>query len=218
MVRRKRARNNRKVRGRPQACMTAARIAEVKTWLDRMGAHLDRAINLSKRMSLEDLDESSDLFWALVKYAENVQESVVQLDRVNAKVYPALVELGEGTWKGLKGMRSRLAHAFWNIDAEILWATVTEEFPKLRALLSTIVVVDQPVNEQRESASIRLTAEQVFALPTAVPDTAPSPGNSIVALVFVDDGQVCTIRISNEGGRSFSVRADPDAPVTVFAR
>ena len=83
--------------------MTADRIAEVKTWLERMGApSWGPAINLSKRMSPEDPDESSDLFWALAKYADNVQEPVVQLDRVNTKVYPALVELGEGTWKGLK--------------------------------------------------------------------------------------------------------------------
>ena len=198
--------------------MTAPRIAEVKTWLERMGAQLGRAIDLSKRMSPGDLDESSDLFWALAKYAENVQESVVQLDRVNAKVYPALVELGKGTWKGLKGMRSRLAHAFWNIDPEILWATVTEDFPRLRALLSTIVVVEEPVTEKEGHVSFRMTAEQIFALPTAVPDAAPRPGGSIVVLVFLEDGQVRTVRVSNEGGRSFSVKPDFDGPVKVYAR
>ncbi|MDE0129870.1 MAG: DUF86 domain-containing protein [Gammaproteobacteria bacterium] len=198
--------------------MTADRIAEVKTWLERMGAQLGRAIDLSKRMSPEDLDESSDLFWALAKYAENVQESVVQLDRVNAKVYPALVELGEETWKGLKGMRSRLAHAFWNIDPEILWTTVTEDFSTLRALLSTIVVVEQPVSAKMGCVSFRMTAEQIFALPTAVPDTAPSSGSSIVVMVFLDDGQVRTVRVSNEGDRNFSVNPDFDGPVLVRAR
>jgi len=198
--------------------MTAPRIAEVKTWLERMGAQLGRAINLSQRMSPEDLDESSDLFWALAKYAENVQESVVQLDRVNTKVYPALVELGEGTWKGLKGMRSRLAHAFWNIDPRILWATVTEDFPRLRALLSTIVLVDEPVSEKGGWISFGMTAEQVLALPTAVPNAVPSPGGSIIVLVFLDDGQVRTVRVRNEGGRSFSVSPDFDGSVSVLAR
>ena len=34
-------------------------------------------------MSPTDMNESNDLFWALTKYAENVQEAVVQLDAVN---------------------------------------------------------------------------------------------------------------------------------------
>ena len=63
-------------------------------------------------MASTDMDESNDLFWALTKYAENVEESLVQLDAVNPRVYPALIELSGPTWKGLKGTRSRLAHAF----------------------------------------------------------------------------------------------------------
>ena len=206
-------------RAQPQHTgMTSSRIAKVKTWLERMGVELGRAIHLSSRMSRDDLDESSDLFWALAKYAENVQESVVQLDNANTNVYPALVELSKEKWKGLKGMRSRLAHAFWNINPEILWATVTEDFPKLRALLSTIVVLDDPVTEHEGGFSFRLTADQVFALPTAVPDAAPTPGGSIIVLAFLGDGQVRTVRVNNEGGRSFSVNPDFDSPVKVYAR
>ena len=143
--------------------MTATRIAEVKTWLQRIDDYSARAIVLSESMSPTEMDESNDLFWALTKYAENVQESVVQLDAVNPRVYPALVELSEPTWKGLKGMRSRLAHAFWKIDPEILWSTVTEDFPNLRALLSTIEVIDQPISDY-ETFSFNLKTERLLAL------------------------------------------------------
>ena len=109
--------------------MTKEKIAEVKTWLERMRDHAARAVSLSEGMSATDMDESNALFWALAKYAENVQESILKLDDINEGIYPELIELDGDTWKGLKGMRSRLAHAFWNIDPKILWSTVTEDFP-----------------------------------------------------------------------------------------
>ena len=118
--------------------MTKEKIAEVKTWIKRMGINLSRAIKLAARMLPADLQESNDLFWALVKYTENVQESAKQLDEINNKIYPELIEISEDDWRGLKGMRDRLAHAFWNIDPQILWSTVTEDFPVLYALVATI--------------------------------------------------------------------------------
>ena len=45
-----------------------------------------RAIALSERTSPADTDEANDLFWALAKYAENVNESVVQLDGGNPEI------------------------------------------------------------------------------------------------------------------------------------
>ena len=66
--------------------MTKEEIVKVRTWLERMGINVYRAINLSERMSPDDLNDSNDLFWALVKYTENVQESATQLDNINSKI------------------------------------------------------------------------------------------------------------------------------------
>ena len=70
-----------------QPFMTIEKIAEVKTWLERMQVHAERAISLSGRMSPEDVSESNDMFWALAKYAENVEESAVQLDEIKKDIY-----------------------------------------------------------------------------------------------------------------------------------
>ena len=197
--------------------MTEARIAEVKTWLQRMDDHSARAISLSKRMSSADTDQSNDLFWALAKYVENVQESVVQLDAVNPRVYPALVELSQPTWKGLKGMRSRLAHACWKIDLGILLSTITEDFPNLRALLSTIVIVDHPVNDY-ETFQFTLKTERLLALPDIAPGSGPSPGMNIVALVFGHNGRVGTIRVGHRGGKGPVLSTDFPTRVSVYGR
>ena len=95
-----------------------------------MQVNAARAIKLSDRMSPDDMEECNDLFWALAKYTENVEESVIKLDDINKGIYPSLVELEQETWKGLKGMRSRLAHAFWNIDPQDLMVNSDEGFSR----------------------------------------------------------------------------------------
>lgn len=131
-------------------------IHQVKIWFERMLINAERAVELGCRIAVHDLNESNDLFWALVKYAENVQESIVQLDNINKDILPRLVEIpaepeesGDAAWKDLKGMRSRLAHQFWNVDATILSTTVNETFPKLISLLSTLKISPDPVDTRR---------------------------------------------------------------------
>ena len=39
-------------------------------------------------------------------------------------------------WNQIKGMRNRVAHEYFEIDENIVWATCKNDFPKLRALLA----------------------------------------------------------------------------------
>ena len=73
----------------------------------------------------------------------------VQLDNLKHSILEALEEVPiiseQGTdlnWSGLKGMRNKLAHNFWDIDREMLWDTVTKDFPVLRTLLSLLIVAE----------------------------------------------------------------------------
>ena len=178
--------------------MTKEKIAEVKTWVKRMGINLARAITLAARMPPADLQESNDLFWALVKYTENVQESAKQLDAINNGIFPALIEISEGDWRGLKGMRDRLAHAFWNIDPQILWSTVTEDFPDLYALLATLRVIDDPLDED-ESFVFEFSTDEVLRLPNDAPELDRKAGHSLIVMRFGHDGQVEVFRVIHDG-------------------
>ena len=100
-----------------QRRMDESAIRDVRTWFERMLTNAQRALDLASRMSVDDCNESNDLFWALAKYAENVQESITQLDSINNKILPRLIEIpieseaeGDTAWADLKGMRIRLAH------------------------------------------------------------------------------------------------------------
>ena len=98
--------------------MTRADIPKVQVWLDRMRINADRAITLSENLSPDGLKEDKPLFWALAKLAENVEESIKQLDDLCPKIYDCLIEIPvhnvadqseQLSWQALKGMRDRLA-------------------------------------------------------------------------------------------------------------
>ena len=127
--------------------MDEKKIPTVIEWLERMKVHLQKAIELSDKIGPDACDRDSDYFWALVKYAENVQECVTQLDNINRSIFPCLIEIPDKantgddlSWDGLKGMRIRLAHKFWSIDPDVLSATVRRDFPALLEFLNTLIV------------------------------------------------------------------------------
>ena len=165
-------------------------------------------------MSITDLDESNDLFWALVKYAENVEESIKQLDDINVNIYPALIELEEDHWENLRKMRDRLAHSFWNIDSKILWSTVTEDFRDLKAILATTIVSDVPV-KHGEKANFVVDVRQLLSLQPATVGLRPGAGQSLILLSFAHSGEVGVYRMGLDAenqltehtniGRSFSI-------------
>ena len=168
-------------------------------------------------MSLAEMTESNDLFWALAKYAENVEESVIKLDDLNKDIYPELVELDEGTWQGLKGMRSRLAHAFWNIDPQILWSTITTDFPDLLALVSTMIVIGHPISDNQEF-QVYLKTERLLGLPDVSPGSIIQAGRSIVVMVFWHDGRVGIFRIGHEGTKKLVTNSNFDLRFSLYGR
>jgi uncharacterized protein with HEPN domain len=82
-----------------------------------------------------DLDNDRKLVLALLKSIEIIGEAA-------AKVSPGRkAESTEVPWRDIIAMRNRLIHAYFDIDLDILWQTVTSELPPLledlERLLST---------------------------------------------------------------------------------
>ena len=186
--------------------MDEQNIQTVREWLARMERHLEKAIALSERIEPNGLDEETDLFWALVKYAENVQECVTQLDKVNNSVFPALIEIPSNTsanddlsWDGLKGMRIRLAHKFWSIDPDILWKTVKRDFPVLLAFLKTLVVSPQ-------IGSVHAIVDtDNLALSSVSDGDKLEFGNSVPLLYFDQNGKAQCFRVGWKSERELVV-------------
>ena len=177
--------------------MTERSIAEVKTWFARISDHAARAIELAGQMSRQEMVESDCRFWALAKFAENVQESIIKLDTLNPNICPMLVEISADTWKGFKGMRQRLVHQFWNIDPDILRETVLNDFPQLQLLLNRIVVNEKFSVSPEQRISFTLTFDQLNAVPSLTKQGTPYRGDMLIHMSFGRDGRIDTCRVGH---------------------
>ncbi len=80
----------------------------------------------------EDLDEDEMLCLALTRAIEIIGEAA---SHVSTETQEALSEM---PWKEVIGMRHRLVHAYFDVDADILWKTAQDAVPTLLRQLQTI--------------------------------------------------------------------------------
>ena len=178
--------------------MTFEKIQQIERIINRMSVDLTRSVHICDEHGRAILNEERHEFWALVKYVENVQDGIVKLDNINNTIFPRLIEFPESSrhptetsWKSLKGMRSRLAHAFDNINHEILWSTVTDDFPILVSLLKVLqfVILD------RGHVRFGFKAGLWRKLPTVARNEILGAGNSIPCIMFEENGNAVCVRI-----------------------
>ncbi len=92
---------------------------------------LDAATSFVQGRRREDLDSDQMLLFALVRAIEIVGEAA---SRVTERTRAELTDL---PWTSIVGMRNRLVHAYFDIDRDILWTTVTESAPSIAKVLKT---------------------------------------------------------------------------------
>jgi len=97
-----------------------------------------KAVRLAEERSREDLDDEDDaLRDALVRLISVVGEAA-------SKVSPATCsELAEIPWPDVVGMRHRLIHAYFDVDLDILWATVQYSLPDLVESLESALPAEE---------------------------------------------------------------------------
>lgn len=89
----------------------------------------ETAARFVARRSRDDLATDDMLRLALTKLVEIVGEAAKQLTASGRQQYPNVA------WDDAARMRDRLVHHYFDIDLDVLWATVTEDLP---AVLSAI--------------------------------------------------------------------------------
>lgn len=94
------------------------------------------ALSFVSGKSRVDLDASRMLALSLVKSIEIIGEAASRVSPACQSAYPGI------PWPEIIGMRNRLIHAYFDINLDIVWRTITGELPPLvveleRALSST---------------------------------------------------------------------------------
>lgn len=83
------------------------------------------AVEFAEGKRREDLDGDRKLVLALVKDIEIIGEAAYQTSE------EARGRLPDIAWDDIIGMRHRLVHAYFDINLDILWKTVTGDLPSL---------------------------------------------------------------------------------------
>ncbi len=94
---------------------------------------LKAAIKFIHGRGRSDLDQDEMLLFALVRAVEIAGEAASKVSEETR------AELPELPWVAMIGMRNRLVHAYFDINRDILWTTVTEAAPPLAAALKKIL-------------------------------------------------------------------------------
>ena len=80
-----------------------------------------------------DLDTDRKLVLSLIKELEIIGEAA---SKVSAEIR---TQYGAIPWQDISGMRNRLIHAYFDIDLDVVWTTVTKDLPLLKTELETIL-------------------------------------------------------------------------------
>ncbi len=91
------------------------------------------AQSFAQGQTRKDIDSSRMLVLALVKDIEIVGEAATRVSEDVQRSHPEI------PWPDIIGMRHRLIHAYFEINLDILWETVTTDLPPLIASLENIV-------------------------------------------------------------------------------
>ena len=83
------------------------------------------AIAFARGRTRSDLNDSRMLVLSLVKAIEIIGEAAFRISPATR------AELQDIPWDAIIGMRHRLVHAYFDINLDILWRTVTDELPEL---------------------------------------------------------------------------------------
>ncbi|MBD5803329.1 hypothetical protein AZOA_27650 [Azoarcus sp. Aa7] len=79
-----------------------------------------------------DLEQDEMLSFALVRAVEVIGEAA---SKVTAE---GRAEVPDVPWAAVTGMRNRLIHAYFDINLDILWATVEQALPRLLKQLKSV--------------------------------------------------------------------------------
>ncbi len=82
----------------------------------------------------EDLDSNRMLVLSLVKSVEILGEAATKVGGDTRGIYPNI------PWQVIVAMRNRLIHGYFDINLDVVWATITDDLPPLIAELEKIAL------------------------------------------------------------------------------
>lgn len=96
----------------------------------------EQALRFCDGRTRADLDSDPMLRFALLHLIAIVGEAASRLSESTR------VALANIPWRAIVGMRNRLVHAYFDVDADILWQSVNDRLPDLARRISAVLAAD----------------------------------------------------------------------------
>jgi uncharacterized protein with HEPN domain len=91
----------------------------------------EKALSFIAGRQRADLDSDEMLRFALVQAEQIIGEAASRISPETRAAIPL-------PWNDIMFMRNRLVHAYFDIDHDVVWKTVTEDIPPLLSVLRTV--------------------------------------------------------------------------------
>jgi uncharacterized protein with HEPN domain len=99
--------------------------------LDDIAMAAATAVRFTEGRTRSDLDSDEMLLAALLHQITVIGEAAQSLTTRRRLAMPGI------PWRQIIGMRTILVHAYWRIDRDEIWHTVSKDLPGLLAAIST---------------------------------------------------------------------------------
>lgn len=94
------------------------------------------AVDFARGRDRTDLDRSRLLSLGLLKCMEIVGEAAARVGPDTRERFPSI------PWVDIVGMRNRLVHAYFDIDLDLVWETLTKDLPPLIEEMKRILAAE----------------------------------------------------------------------------
>jgi uncharacterized protein with HEPN domain len=91
------------------------------------------AARFARERTRADLDQDELARHGLVRLVEIVGEAASRITPETRAAVPTL------PWSAIVGMRNRLIHGYYDVDLDVVWATLTDDLPPLIEQLETVL-------------------------------------------------------------------------------
>lgn len=103
------------------------------SYIEDIIEHMIYAEEFVKDLTFEEFVNDKKTILSVTKCIEVVGEATKHVPDSVREKYPEI------PWKDMAGIRDRLVHGYFKVNLEIVWMTVTQEFPELRPKMEKVL-------------------------------------------------------------------------------